>query len=199
VNLGGVVEKIRAGDPEGSEELYRLVSRGLRFYLFRHLGPQDADDVLHSVLLITIQSIRRGGLRDPERVMGFMTTVARRQVAAHIHQAVKTRKESLDFDVGLAVPDGAKNPEQQMAERQQVDLMRKVLEELSPKDREVLYRFYVLEEPHEKICHDMGWTETQFRLLKSRAKAKLAEKAKKLNRKRISPLSMRTSAPAPHS
>jgi len=52
------------------EELYRVFSRGIRFYLCRQLGPQELDDKVHDTFLIVVQAICRGELRDPDRLMG---------------------------------------------------------------------------------------------------------------------------------
>jgi DNA-directed RNA polymerase specialized sigma24 family protein len=57
--------------------------------------------------------------------------------------------------------------------------MRSVLMRLTPKDREILTRFYLQEQPQEQICQEMKLTETQFRLLKSRAKDRFGELGKK--------------------
>jgi DNA-directed RNA polymerase specialized sigma24 family protein len=53
--------------------------------------------------------------------------------------------------------------------------MLQVLRSISPRDREILTRFYLYEQTQEQICREMDLTETQFRLLKSRAKARFAE------------------------
>jgi hypothetical protein len=37
----GLVEQIRNGDQSALEEMYRIFSTGIRFYLCRQLGPQD--------------------------------------------------------------------------------------------------------------------------------------------------------------
>ncbi|MGD1093081.1 MAG: hypothetical protein ABSB35_13955 [Bryobacteraceae bacterium] len=37
-----LVERIRSGETDGMEELYQLFSKGIRFYLCRQLGPQEA-------------------------------------------------------------------------------------------------------------------------------------------------------------
>jgi RNA polymerase sigma-70 factor (ECF subfamily) len=42
-----------------------------------------------------------------------------------------------------------------------------------------LTRFYLKEQPQEQICREMDLSETQFRLLKSRAKAKFGEIGRK--------------------
>src|ERR1700722_13920196 len=47
-----------------------------------------------------------------------------------------------------------------------------VLATLSEKEREVLTRFYVHEQSADHICKEMGLSADEFRLLKSRAKAR---------------------------
>jgi RNA polymerase sigma-70 factor (ECF subfamily) len=78
--------------------------------------------------------------------------------------------------------------------------MRDILAKLSERDREILTRFYLHEESQEQICGEMNLTETQFRLLKSRAKARFGEIGKrKLLHKPIVPVLLRTSGGAAHS
>src|SRR5438034_9949320 len=83
-NWLALVEKIRQGERSGMEELYRVFSRGVRFYLCRQLGPQDLDDKVHDTFLVVVQAIIKGESREPERLMGFVRTVVRRPVAAQI-------------------------------------------------------------------------------------------------------------------
>ncbi len=174
-----LVEKIRNDDGSAMEELYRVFSRGIRFYLCRQLGPQDLDDKVHESFLIVAQAIRRGDLRDPERLMGYVRTVVRRQVAARIEELTQTRRQHADLEYGLAVTAGDKNPEQAAIERQHQELAWSVLKGITRRDREILIRFYLMEQTAEQICGDMGLTETQFRLLKSRAKARFGELGKR--------------------
>ena len=138
-----LVSRIRRGDESGMEDLYGIFARGVRFYLCRQLGPQDLDDKVHDTFLIVVQAIRRGDLREPERLMGFVRTVVRRQVAAHIDQVVHSRREELHLDVGVRVADGRHDPEQSAASRQKIEFMRGVLHE---RDRDVLTRFYLYEQ-----------------------------------------------------
>jgi DNA-directed RNA polymerase specialized sigma24 family protein len=51
---------------------------------------------------------------------------------------------------------------------------------ISRRDREILRRFYVEEQPQEMICEEMGLSYNQFRLLKSRAKARFGELGKRV-------------------
>ena len=174
-----LVAQVKAGEDAGMEQLYKLFSRGIRYYLCRQLGPQELEDKVHDTFLIVVNAIKRGDLREPERLMGFVRTVVRRQVAAYIEQAVHTRREQADIETGITVADRKQNPEQEAMLRQKADLMKSALAALSQRDRDILVRFYLKEQPQEQICREMALTETQFRLLKSRAKAKFGEIGRK--------------------
>ncbi len=194
-----LVDRIRFNEADGMEELYELFSKGIRFYLCRQLGPQELDDKVHDTFVVVVQAIRRGELREPTRLMGFVRTIVRRQVAAHIDKVVHTRREQIDLDstVRLADPEG--NPEERAIFSQRSALINRVLGELSPRDREILTRFYLLEQSQDQICSEMRLSETQFRLLKSRAKARFGELGKKkLTHRSLHAVHMRTSAAASH-
>jgi uncharacterized protein (DUF2384 family) len=63
-------------------------------------------------------------------------------------------------------------------ERQQV--LAKVLGKLAPRDRQILRLIFLKERSPDEICAEMGLTETQYRLLKAQAKAKLVKLVDKL-------------------
>ena len=174
-----LVESIRSGESSGMEELYRVFSRGVRYYLCRQLGPQDLDDKVHDTFLIVVQAIRKGDLREPERLMGFVRTVVRRQVAAQIDRAVQSRREQADMDSTVLVSDKHDTPEEAAITRQHEQVAETVLRSVSIRDREILTRFYLMEQSQEEICEEMSLSETQFRLLKSRAKARFGELGRK--------------------
>ncbi len=183
-----LVDRIRSGDPAGMEELYAIFSRGVRFYLCRQLGPQELEDKVHDTFLIVLQAIQRGDLREPDRLMGFVRTIVRRQVAAYIDDAVQARKEQADLECGLTISDGRCNPEQSAIARQRVEIMTRILNDISARDREILTRFYLKSQPQEQICREMRLSSTQFRLLKSRAKARFGELGRRSLRHRSFPL-----------
>jgi RNA polymerase sigma-70 factor, ECF subfamily len=174
-----LVERIRRGDPSGMEEMYQLFSTGIRFLLYRQLGPQDLDDKVHDVFVIITQAICNGDLREPERLMGYVHTVVRRQVASHIDRAVYLRRNRVDVDFQESVSDQRPNPEREAIERENLGLAMRILKSIPKRDREVLTRFYLNEESAEEICRQMDLTGTQFRLIKSRAKARFGELGKR--------------------
>jgi RNA polymerase sigma-70 factor (ECF subfamily) len=161
------------------EELYQLFSKGIRFHLCRQLGTQELDDKVHDTFVVVVQAIRRGELREPQRLMGFVRTIVRRQVAAHIDRVVRSRREQIDMESSARIADPHENPEETAIFQQRADLLKRVLGELSKRDREILTRFYLREQDQDQICSEMALTDTQFRLLKSRAKARFGELGKK--------------------
>src|SRR6266699_710657 len=180
-NWLALVESIKSCERSGMEELYRVFSRGVRFYLCRQLGPQDLDDKVHDTFVIVVQAITKGELREPERLMGFVRTVVRRQIAAQIDHAVQTRREQAEIDQTRPMSDQRNTPEEAAILRQHEQVAEAVLRSISGRDREILTRFYLREQTQEEICGEMNLSDTQFRLLKSRAKARFGE----LGRKRL--------------
>ncbi len=198
-SLGELVERIRTAETDGLAELYALFSKGIRFYLCRQLGPQELDDKVHDTFVVVVQAIRRGELREPQRLMGFVRTIVRRQVAAHIDRVVHTRREQMDMESTTRIADPCENPEETAMFRQRSELIKRVLDELSNRDREILTRFYLREQSQCQICSEMALTDTQFRLLKSRAKARFGELGKKkLANRALGVFFMRTSSGAFH-
>jgi RNA polymerase sigma factor (sigma-70 family) len=172
----GTVDRIRAGDPLAMAELYTVFTRGIRYLLLRSLGTEEVDDRVHDCFLIVAEAIRSGELRDPARLMGYVRTVVRRHIAAHIEDAVHRRRTTVEFeDTVFSVSDWKSNPEQSLLARQRTEIARRVFRGVSGRDREILCRFYLLEQPQELICQEMGLSYNQFRLLKSRAKARFGK------------------------
>ena len=182
-----VVQQIRAGEPRGAEELYRNLATGARLFLQRRLGTSDVEDLVHDLFVIIVETIRRGDLREPERLMGFVRTVLHRQVNLGISRLIHTREASINLQSAPYLTAAEPTPEQRATAHQNAAIMRQVLKKMSAQNREILTRFYLREEPPERICMELGLTETQFNLLKSRAKARLtALVQRKLSRNRLS-------------
>lgn len=176
-----LVARIKNGDSAAMAELYTVFAKGIRYFLLRNLGPDDLDDKVHDCFLIVAQAIKNGDLREPERLMGYVRTVVKRQIAASIDVAVQQRRNRVEFeDTLFSMSDSREDPERSVMSRQRAEIARKVLDGISRRDRDILNRFYVMEQSQEQICADMGLSYNQFRLLKSRAKARFGELGKKI-------------------
>lgn len=165
--------RLQRGDRKAMQELYDIFYKGTRYMLFRHLGPDDLDDKVHDVFVAVNESIRKGELRDPSRLPGYIHTIVRRQIVDHIERAANLRRNRVEFEE--AICDLHPDPEFEIMERQNIDIALSVLQRISGRDREVLVRFYFNEETVEQICGALSLTATQFRLIKSRAKRRFGE------------------------
>jgi RNA polymerase sigma factor (sigma-70 family) len=170
-----VVERIQAGDPGGLEELHAMIRDGFYGHIWRQLGPQDLEDRIQDVYLIVSECIKRGEVREPERLPGFLATVVRRVIAQQIEKRVNTQRRTVDVPQLDWLADGQPNQETSLAKREEVEVVRRVLGGLKPWEREILDRFYLQEQSAAEIQAGMGLSGTQFRVDKSRAKARFTQ------------------------
>lgn len=179
VQLDDLVRRVQMGDASGMLELYEYILSGLRPYLARQLRPQDYRDKIHSIFVDVVVAIQHGQLREPERLMGFARTIARRKVSLYIDAAASDRRNQVEIGslFGLASPGAT--PEQEMVSQEQRKLVRLTLARLPEREAEILARFYLQEQTETQIRSEMDLTHTQYRLLKWRSKARFEQMSRK--------------------
>ncbi len=179
LQLDNLVRRVQLGDAAGMLDLYEYILAGLRPYLARQLRPQDYRDKIHSIFVDVVMAIQQGQLRDPERLMGFARTIARRKVSCYIDAAASDRRNQVEIGslFGLASPGAT--PEQEMVSQEQRELVRLTLARLSEREAEILSRFYLREQTEMQIRSEMDLTHTQYRLLKWRSKAHFEQLSRK--------------------
>jgi RNA polymerase sigma-70 factor (ECF subfamily) len=177
--LDDLVRRVQMGDASGMLDLYEYLLAGLRPYLARQLRPQDYCDKIHSIFVDVVVAIQQRQLREPERLMGFARTIARRKVSLYIDAAASDRRNHVEIGslFGLASPGAT--PEQEMVSQEQRELVRLTLSLLSHRESEILSRFYLQEQTEMQIRSEMDLTHTQYRLLKWRSKARFEQMSRK--------------------
>ncbi len=179
-----LVCRIQQNDRVALEELYNLIAKGIKILIVRQLGRQEVDDRVHDTFLLVVQSIQRGDLREPERLLAFARTIVRRRISQYLEKSASGRRENLTGEATAWVPGNEANPEEVAMQTEASQIMETVLRSLSRRDREILTRFYLQEQSPDRICAEMDLTDTQFRLLKSRAKGRFAEEGRKRTAKK---------------
>lgn len=174
-----LVERIRQRQPAGFEELYALV-KNFTFFLMRQLGTEELQDKVHDVFVTVTQAILSGKLRDPERLIPFLTTVTRFYTYNQIERRISLRRVAA-LSEGINPADSRMNLEQNAYSQQRTTIAHEILSAMPRRHRDVLHRFYLQEQSKEQICQEMQLTPTQFRLLKSKAKSTFTE----LGRRRL--------------
>src|ERR1035437_11019479 len=84
---------------------------------------------------IITRPIQRGELREPDRLMGYVRTVVRRQVAAHIDIAVHARRNQQSIDPAMTLSDHQPDPERRVIEQESQDVALRMLSGLPKRDR----------------------------------------------------------------
>ena len=173
-DFNAIVTRILSGDQDAERELCDILTRGMRLVIARKLnyGP-DVDDVLNDVLVTTITNIRNGMLEDPSRLLGYVHAITNHKANHCIAMRMRSRS---DVSIGdVPVLDRRKSPEDLILDEERSQIVRATLDLLSSRQRDILTRFYVDEQPASQICAEMNLNETQFRLLKSRAKQRFGD------------------------
>lgn len=167
--------RIQADDAGAMAELYRILHRATRAFLLRSLGSQEAEDLLHEAYLAVVERIRHGELRDPGALLSFALSTLRHKVAGQIGKVARRRRTEIEWEHTEPPAVDSPDPEQLAVSGERREIAGEILHQLAPRDREILIRFYLLEHDRLRICEDLGLSDTQFRLYKSRAKARVGK------------------------
>src|SRR5580700_9237893 len=124
VDWSVVVDQIRQGDPAGEEALYQNLAGGARLFLQRRLGSLDIDDKVHDLFLTIVDAIRRGEIREPERLMGFVRTVLYRLLNQEVSRIIKSRETTAGMEAAGELSGSWPNPEQQTLANEKIALMK---------------------------------------------------------------------------
>ena len=142
----------------------------MRPYLLSQI-PLTADDCLHSTYLVLLQAVRAGRLRDPDKLLAYARTIGQRHAIEEIQRLVRARKYlPIDWATEVLFSQGV-TPEAQAAKSKRGAIADRLMlcKSFSRPKREVLVRFYVMEQCPDVIQEAMHLTPTQYRLLKTRA------------------------------
>lgn len=170
------VRRIGAGDPAAEAELVERYSRGLLFMLRRITqNPTLADDLHQEAFRIVLERLRTKGLTQPERLAGYLRQTARNLQIAHVRKQIRRKTDGLADD--RPVSDPSPGPHHQAVVQEEAQLVREVLLELdTERDRELLGRFYLLEEDKESICADLDLSSLHFNRVLFRARQRFKDK-----------------------
>jgi RNA polymerase sigma-70 factor (ECF subfamily) len=176
-SFAALIDAIQSFDPVAEEQLYLLFDGLFRFQLAGQIEPEYLLDALHAAFLDVLVAVRRGDVRNPGSLVSFCHTVTHRKYVRHVDERVLVRSRAVD-PMG-AVQSATLESDQILREQQA--LIRDGLRFLSPRERELLVRFYLDEESRESICEHMRLSVRQFAVIKSRALNQLKVKIVRLS------------------
>jgi RNA polymerase sigma-70 factor (ECF subfamily) len=170
---GDVARAIAAAPPGAAQaeeaELYRRFARRVRMYGRKHLRDDAAaDDLAQQVLLVTIEKLRAGDVRNPDEIGSFILGTSRLQAGSMARKA--RRRESLTAQ--FHVPDLSVGPSDGLAD---LDAMERCLHRLAERDRRVLVLTFYAERSSSEIAAELSVTPTVVRVARHRALGRLRD------------------------
>jgi hypothetical protein len=122
-DLSALVLRIQAGESAAESELVARFSHGLLLMLRRLVrNPALADDLHQETFALVLAKVRRGEVREPERLPGFLRSTARNLFIADRRKEARYRALDEDAEHGL-------HPAPALADRGPAPLERVLAEE----------------------------------------------------------------------
>jgi RNA polymerase sigma-70 factor (ECF subfamily) len=170
-----LVSRIIAGDRDGEAELVDCFGAGV-FQIILNIvrNPPLAEDLSQDALITIIKKIRKGDVQQPEKLKFFVLSVAKFHALGQIRR-LRRRDSNESLELAERLPDPAPNQLEKLQASEEFKEIRIVIDELIPRYKELLLRFFVNEEPKDVICADLGLTSTQFDGVLHRARKRYRE------------------------
>ncbi|MCC6587915.1 MAG: sigma-70 family RNA polymerase sigma factor [Bryobacterales bacterium] len=168
------VDSLIAGNPDVEQHFTDYFGELLFIKLrMRVRSPQMREDVVQETFLRVLAYLRKtGGLDHPERLGAFVNTVCTNVVLEHF----RAESRSAELPEHMAdPPDFRPDTESRLVTEESRVEVRRVLESLPPKDRDLLRKIFLEERGKDEVCSEMKVDRDYLRVLLHRAKARLKE------------------------
>ena len=153
---------------EAEAELYRLLAPRVRRYGLRHLrDAHAAADLMQQVMALTLERLRDGDLREPDRVLSFVLGACRLTVMDQ--RRGERRREDLLQRYADAVPVADLHVAPRLDQQRVVDC----LERLPERERSVLVMTFYDDQPSDAVAAELGLSAGNVRVIRHRGIDKL--------------------------
>lgn len=153
------------GDRDAEAELCRRMLPRIRLYGLRHLRDAHAsEDLAQEVLITTLEALRVGRLRDPEKLASFVLGTCRLTVL-DLRRGARRRAHLLE-QFGADLPTVASVPSMPCLD---VDRLTRCLQQLAERDRAVVVMSFYDEKAAADVAGFLGVSEGNVRVIRHRA------------------------------
>lgn len=148
---------------EAETALYRCFAPRVRRYGLKHLrDEQAASDLMQQVLLVTIEALRAGKLRDPERIGSFVFGTCRMVVLELRRGGARRERLLMQYADDVPMSDAS------VAPRLDHERVARCLDQLSERERAVLLMTFYEEKPAAEVSGLLKLSEGNVRVIRSR-------------------------------
>jgi RNA polymerase sigma-70 factor, ECF subfamily len=157
-------------DREAEAELFHRMAPRIRLYGLRHLRDEHAsDDLTQQVLITTIEALREGRLREPEKLASFVLGMCRMMVMDLRRGA--QRKDRLLEQYGAELPVAAQPAIAQLDH----DHLQRCVQNLNERERTVVVMSFYDDQTSADVAGFLGVSEANVRVIRHRAIRQLRE------------------------
>jgi len=165
LNDAELVRQIGSGsDREAEAELCRRMAPRIRLYGLRHLRDEHAsEDLTQQVLITTLEALRAGRLREPEKLASFVLGTCRMTVL-DLHRGAQRKERLLEqFGADLLAPV---QPTMPCLDH---DLLQRCVQSLKERERAVVVMSFYDEQTGADVASFLGISEANVRVIRHRA------------------------------
>jgi RNA polymerase sigma-70 factor (ECF subfamily) len=163
-----IAEAGAAPDSAAEAELYRRFGPRVRLYGLRHLRDRHAAaDLVQQVLLMTLERLRAGEVRETDRIASFVLGTCRMTVL-EIRRGTRRREVLLETWGGAEEAFEAPEPLALDPDR-----MAKCLDALSERERSVVVLSFFADKQADEVGAELAISGGNVRVIRHRALARL--------------------------
>jgi RNA polymerase sigma-70 factor, ECF subfamily len=157
-------------DREAEAELFRRMAPRIRLYGLRHLRDEHAaEDLAQQVMITTLEALRAGRLREPEKLTSFVLGACRMTVLGLRRGAQRKRRLLEQFGADLLAPVQS-SPTDLDHER-----LTRCVQSLKERERAVIVMTFYNERAGPDVASFLGVSEANVRVIRHRAIHRLRE------------------------
>jgi RNA polymerase sigma-70 factor, ECF subfamily len=159
-----LVGQIGSGERQAEAELFRRMAPRIRLYGLRHLRDEHgADDLTQQVLITTLEALRAGRLREPEKLASFVLGTCRMTVLDLRRGAQRKARLLEQFGEDLIAPAPAPAPQLDH------EHLARCVQNLKERERAVVIMTFYDEETSAEVSNFLGVSEANVRVIRHRA------------------------------
>lgn len=164
------IDRLRAADPDTESHFVAYFSELIQLKLrSRVQSPQLIEDIRQETFVRALTLLRSpGGIRQAERLGPLVNTICNHVFLEQIRSS--KRADPLEDETAAKLVAHAPSALSQLITKDTRNTVRKVLNTLSGRDRDLLRAIFLEERDKQEVCREMGVDRDYVRVLLHRAK-----------------------------
>ena len=172
----GYLERLAAGDSAVEKHFNDYFGELIFIKLrSRQYSGNTIEDIRQETFLRVFQALRRGGIRQPERIGAFVSATCN-----HVVMEFSRAGSRITYtDETLDAPAAGVDSERDLIDSERRSIVRRLVGRMSSKNQRLLRAVFIEERPLDEVCGEFGIDRNYLRVLLFRARTQLKDALKK--------------------